>query len=63
MNIRGWLKLAGVVKEAEANVVAEIGFTAKNAHDDPFNTVTLDVVFTDPRGNRTASARVLGRRQ
>ena len=35
---------------AEANRVVEIAFTARNKHDDPFNTVELDVAFTDPVG-------------
>lgn len=34
----------------EANRVVEITFTARNKHDDPFNTVELDVTFTDPDG-------------
>ncbi len=33
-----------------ANVATEITFTAANAYADPFNDVTLDVVFTDPEG-------------
>ncbi len=40
---------------AGANQIAEITFTAENPHADPFNDVTLDVVFTDPTG---ASFRV-----
>jgi hypothetical protein len=36
--------------KTEANVVLEIPFTAGRAHADPFNEVTLDVVFTDPAG-------------
>ena len=34
----------------EANVPIEIVLAAKQVHDDPFNTVTLDVLFTDPSG-------------
>ena len=34
----------------EANVMVEIPFQAKRAHADPFNEVTLDVVFVDPQG-------------
>lgn len=45
-------ELTATARETEANVVAEISFTAKNTHDDAFNTVTLDVVFTGPNGNQ-----------
>jgi hypothetical protein len=34
----------------EVNVVAEISFQARDSHDDPFNDITLDVVFTAPNG-------------
>ncbi len=37
-------------RQTEANVMIELPFAAKSAHEDPFNTVTLDVVFTDPHG-------------
>ncbi len=37
---------------SQANVMLEQSFEAKNPHDDPFNTVTLDVVFTTPN-NKT----------
>jgi hypothetical protein len=33
-----------------ANVAIELSFTAARPHADPFNDVTLDVVFTDPGG-------------
>ncbi len=33
-----------------ANVMTELTFTAKHSHTDPFNEVTLDVLFTDPHG-------------
>ncbi|MEO7298079.1 MAG: DUF4038 domain-containing protein [Verrucomicrobiota bacterium] len=36
--------------KTEANVMAEVTFTAKQTYADPFNDVTLDVVFTDPKG-------------
>ncbi len=51
-----WLLLAarGHAEEAAvgtpANVMAELTFTAQNTHADPFNDVTLDVVFTTPGG-------------
>src|SRR3954463_8803036 len=38
--------------QGEANVMIELSFTASNTHDDPFNTVSLDVVFTTPN-NKT----------
>ena len=38
------------VPDAEANRVTEIQFTAAKKHDDPFNTVELDVTFTAPDG-------------
>jgi hypothetical protein len=34
----------------EANVMVEFSLTAKRDYADPFNTVTLDVIFTDPQG-------------
>lgn len=37
-------------RQVEANTVAELAFTAASKHEDPFNTVTLDAVFTDPKG-------------
>jgi hypothetical protein len=39
------------VVQGQANVMVEISFTAQDKHDDPFNTVTLDVLVTDPKGN------------
>ncbi len=41
--------LADDLKTA-ANVPVEVAFTAKADHRDPFNDVTLDVVFQDPSG-------------
>jgi len=41
---------AEAAPETPANVVAELTFVAKQPHEDPFNTVTLDAVFTDPSG-------------
>ncbi len=38
------------LEKACANQIAQITFTAANDHADPFNDVTLDVVFTDPAG-------------
>jgi hypothetical protein len=37
--------------QVQANVMTEVTYTAKAPHDDPFNTVTLDAVFTDPHGH------------
>ena len=34
----------------EANMMVELPLEAGRAHDDPFNEVSLDVVFTDPNG-------------
>ncbi len=39
------------VQKTEANVPVEITLTARNPHSDPFNQVTLDLLFTDARGN------------
>jgi len=38
--------------ETQANVVTEISLTAKRHYADPFNEVTLDVVFTDPQSRK-----------
>src|SRR5947208_8835610 len=34
--------------QTEANVMAEISFTAKKHRADPFNEITLDVIFSEP---------------
>src|SRR5690242_3684175 len=34
----------------QANVMIEIPFTSPRSFNDPFNEVTLDVLFTDPTG-------------
>ncbi|MDB6125258.1 MAG: alpha-L-rhamnosidase family protein [Pedosphaera sp.] len=39
------------VSKTEANVMVELTFTAKQSYIDPFNQVTLDVVFVDPKGH------------
>ena len=39
------------VRQTETNIVVELVFTANHAHADPFNEVTLDVVFADPKGH------------
>lgn len=36
--------------KTETNVPSEITFTAQKSHEDPFNSVTLDVSFTTPTG-------------
>ena len=41
---------AAVPVKTQANVPAEIVFHATKAHADPFNDVSLDVLFTDPDG-------------
>ncbi len=42
--------LAETTPTVEANRMVELTFTAAKTHDDPFNTVELDVTFTDPDG-------------
>jgi len=48
------LTLVAPAKEAvlktEANVMVELTFTASRNYADPFNEVTLDVIFLDPQG-------------
>ncbi|HXP61357.1 MAG TPA: DUF4038 domain-containing protein [Dongiaceae bacterium] len=36
--------------KTEANVMVEVAFKSSRTYADPFNQVTLDVTFTDPRG-------------
>ena len=38
------------IARTPANVPAEIELAARRPHADPFNDVTLDVLFTDPAG-------------
>jgi hypothetical protein len=40
----------GRAVHTEANVMAELTFTAERDYADPFNQMTLDVVFIDPSG-------------
>lgn len=42
----------GPSPSTEANVPVEIAFTAKRTQTDPFNQVSLQVVFTDPQGGQ-----------
>ena len=59
-SLAGWLGVATAlmasakapVLKSEANVMAEVTFTARRAYPDPFNQVTLDAVFTDPTGRK-----------
>src|SRR3954449_13137239 len=44
-------RCAETSRQTAANVFVEIPFVAKREHDDPFNNVTLDVVFADPQGH------------
>src|SRR5258708_3669185 len=52
-----WAGLAPVVQPkelvpaTEANVMIELPFTAARTYSDPFNEVTLDVIFHDPNGH------------
>jgi hypothetical protein len=39
------------VRQTQANVMIELPFTASRGYKDPFNDVTLDVTFTDPKGH------------
>src|ERR1041385_2811596 len=39
-----------IALKTEANVLVELTLTARRACADPFNEVTLDVVFLDPEG-------------
>lgn len=39
-----------LVLKTEANVMVELTFTGRRVYADPFNEVTLDVVFLDPKG-------------
>src|SRR5690348_15267372 len=39
-------------QKTEANVLVEISFTAAKPHDDPFNTVEVNVLFTDASGSQ-----------
>ena len=41
---------AEAMHQTAANVMIELPLAAQCDHDDPFNTVTLDVIFTDPSG-------------
>src|SRR5580765_7539396 len=43
---------AGSVVRTEANVPIEMALVAKRPHPDPFNTVQVDVLFTDPKGTQ-----------
>src|SRR5262245_57832253 len=36
--------------KTEANVMVELTFAGRRVYADPFNEVTLDVVFLDPKG-------------
>lgn len=48
------LPLQAMVKDkvlkTQANMLVELAFTAANTYPDPFNQVTLDVIFIDPTG-------------
>lgn len=54
----------GMAVETEANVVVEIPLRAGKAYSNPFQEVTLDVVFTDPGGaKKTVPAFWAGRNE
>ena len=52
----------GAAEHTEANVMVEIPFQAKKAHAKPSRDVTLDVVFTDPKGDQNRAGLLGGRR-
>src|SRR5208337_1887349 len=46
-----WVGLAvAALAETPANVMTEVAFTSAGSYSDPFNEVTLNVVFVDPQG-------------
>ena len=45
-----WAAASEKPLQTEANVIAELTFTASRAYSDPFNEVTLDAIFIDPQG-------------
>ena len=45
---------AGVARQTETNVVAEIAFRSGEVYANPFTDVALAVVFTDPGGTEKA---------
>ena len=49
-----------VAVKTDANVPVEISFTSSRNYSDPFNEVTLNVLFRDPKGNRTSRSCFLG---
>ncbi len=40
------------VVRTEANVMVEVSFSASRSYGDPFNQVTLDVIFGEPQGRK-----------
>jgi hypothetical protein len=40
-----------IIVKTQANVMVELTFTTTRNYPDPFNQVTLDAVFTDPKGH------------
>ncbi len=42
---------AETTAQTQANVMIELSFTSSKTYTDPFNQVTLDVIFTDPAGH------------
>ncbi|WP_160164452.1 DUF4038 domain-containing protein [Pedosphaera parvula] len=45
-----WTMAADAGLTTSANVMVEVSFTANRTYSDPFNEVTLDVTFIDPKG-------------
>ncbi len=51
--LMAWVAVrANAAQQTETNVVAEVVCAAGRFHAEPFKTVTLDVVFTDPKGTQ-----------
>lgn len=42
---------AGIAVQTKANVMVELSFSSNRPYADPFNDVTLDVIFTEPGGH------------
>ncbi len=43
-------RVGGTMAKTQANMLVELTFTANHNYNDPFNQVTLDVEFIDPKG-------------
>ncbi len=50
ISLTSTVSLAATTLQCQANMMAELSLEAREAHDDPFNTITVDAIFTDPDG-------------